>query len=650
MSLAAGQVFAGYRILRVLGGGATGTVYLAAHPRLPREDALKVLPTELTANPEYRARFVREAELAAGLSHPHIVGIYDRGEDEGQFWISMAYVAGTDARLLCDRFPAGLPVGEALPIIAAVGSALDYAHHRGLLHRDVKPANILLTEPDGQPRRIFLADFGIARLVDDPTGLTATNMAVGTVAYAAPEQLRGESLDGRADQYALACTAFHLLAGVPPYDSANPAVVITCHVSAAPPSIGACRPELAGLDPVFAVAMAKSPADRFGSCQQFTDELSRHVGAADLPSQETQYAMSTQDTQPSLGGATPVWPAYASPAPVWPPAAPPTPQAETQSGRRRGVMAAVVAGVVLVVAGSVFAGIRLTEQEDRPATAAPSTPVAAPTTGPLTGIYNVNFGPPMSHDGVPAGAGVPTTGSYALRSACRSTGCVATASRLSGELSYAPDLVFDEVGGSWVAVALGTGPCRDDAQAESWEVFKLQPRPDGTLAGAYTATAANACGGKYNVTFTRTGDLDPNNSLPDPAALPPRVVSPAEALRGRYHQKRTFRNGAPQQESDFSVSTDCLRGGDRCMSFFHAPMGTVEALVFQAGNWVLDTALNSKCPGRGAPMRVTKTGQYPLPQPTQNPITLLAGNGHQQQTDPCAVSVDFDETFTRTGD
>src|SRR5882672_4384971 len=337
MSLEVGQAFAGYAILRVLGTGGMGRVYLASHPRLPREEALKVLPPELTGDAEYRARFEREAELAAGLNHPHIVGIHDRGEYDGQLWISMEYVAGTDvARLLREQFPGGMPVEEALPIVSAVGSALDYAHHRGLLHRDVKPANILLTEPDGQPRRVFLADFGIARLVDDPTGLTATNMAVGTVAYAAPEQLKGESLNGRADQYALACTAFHLLAGVPPYDSSNPAVVITCHVSAAPPSIGACRAELAGLDPVFAVAVAKSPADRFGSCQQFTDELSRHLGTAVSPTQDTQFAPSTQDTQPSLGGATPVWPAYASPALVWPTDAPPAPPIERRPGSRRG--------------------------------------------------------------------------------------------------------------------------------------------------------------------------------------------------------------------------------------------------------------------------------------------------------------------------
>ena len=151
MSLEVGQVFAGYTILRVLGAGGMGRVYLASHPRLPRLDALKVLPPDLTADAEFRARFEREAELAAGLSHPNIVGIHDRGEQDGQFWISMDYVPGTDlVRLLRESYPGGMPVDEVLPIITAVASALDYAHHRGLLHRDVKPANILLTDPDEQ--------------------------------------------------------------------------------------------------------------------------------------------------------------------------------------------------------------------------------------------------------------------------------------------------------------------------------------------------------------------------------------------------------------------------------------------------------------------------------------------------------------------
>ena len=278
MSLDPGQVFAGYTIVRLLGAGAMGNVYLASHPRLPRQDALKVLPADLTADPEFRARFLREAELAAALSHPHIVRIHDRGEEDGQFWISMDYVAGTDAgRVLREQYPSGMPVDEVVSIIAAVGSALDYAHYRGLLHRDVKPANILLADPDGQLRRVFLADFGIARRVDDAMGLTATNMTVGTVNYAAPEQLKGLPIDGRADQYALACTAFHLLAGAAPFEDSNPAVVISRHVGEPPPSIGTRRPELAGLDAVFATAMAKEPAERFGNCAQFAEQLGRQL-------------------------------------------------------------------------------------------------------------------------------------------------------------------------------------------------------------------------------------------------------------------------------------------------------------------------------------------------------------------------------------
>jgi serine/threonine-protein kinase len=211
-----GAVFAGYTIVRRLGVGGMGEVYLAQHPRLPRRDALKILPDELTANLEFRQRFNREADLAASLYNEHIVGIHDRGEYEGQLWISMDYVEGTDAaRLQRDEFPSGMPKTDVVEIISAVADALDYAHSRGLLHRDVKPANILLTEASPR-RRILLADFGIARELGEVSGLTATNMLMGTTAYCAPEQLQGLDLDGRADQYALGCTAFNLLLGAVP--------------------------------------------------------------------------------------------------------------------------------------------------------------------------------------------------------------------------------------------------------------------------------------------------------------------------------------------------------------------------------------------------------------------------------------------------
>src|SRR6201993_1829370 len=168
MPLRIGETFAGYRILRFLGSGGMGEVYLAQTPRLPRQDALKVLPPDVSADPEYRARFNREADLASTLYHPHIVGVHDRGEYDGQLWISMDFVDGVDgARLLADRYPAGMPTDQVVRIVVAVGAALDYAHKQGLLHRDVKPANVMLTHLDNDDgeQRILLADVGIARNV-----------------------------------------------------------------------------------------------------------------------------------------------------------------------------------------------------------------------------------------------------------------------------------------------------------------------------------------------------------------------------------------------------------------------------------------------------------------------------------------------------
>ena len=274
MSLAAGQTFAGYAILRRLGSGAMGEVYLVQHPRLPRRDAMKVLAEHVSADPTYRERFNREAQNAATLSHPNIVAVYDRGEYEGQLWITMAYVEGTDAsRLMEENYRKGMPPDEVVQIITAVADALDYAHQRQLLHRDVKPANILMAELDSGGWRAMLADFGIARRVDDSSTLTQTNMTVGTVAYAAPEQLMGLPLDGRADQYSLAATAFELFTGSHLYLDRNPAVVISQHVSAPPPAIEDRKPELSGLGPVLSKALAKSPRDRYDTCMDFANAL-----------------------------------------------------------------------------------------------------------------------------------------------------------------------------------------------------------------------------------------------------------------------------------------------------------------------------------------------------------------------------------------
>lgn len=631
MPLAVGEVFAGYTILRVLGAGAMGTVYLAQHPRLPRRDALKVLSAELTADPQYRARFVREADIAASLWHPNILGIHDRGESGGQFWISMDFVAGTDAaKLLGERYPGGMALDLAVPIITAVGSALDYAHQRGLLHRDVKPANILIADPGSETQRVFLADFGIARPVDDTAGLTATNFAIGTVAYAAPEQLMGEPIDGRADQYALACTAFHMLTGTQPYQSPSAAAVITKHVMAPPPPVGERRPELAALDPVFARAMAKKPAERFAHCRDFTEHLDSRCAPAPLQGQ------NHQDTQLAPTRAAPV---------------PPSPrQVGKRPVRRTRVLVAALAAVAVLSAAGVLAAVKLSGNHGRSNAAVAGAPSAAvPSAGPFTGTYRGDYdaatGPGLDGLAIPGATASTTT--WGVRSVCRPTGCVATASRLGGETTSLPTMVLDDVGGHWLAVGLTTATCQD-VNAEFWVVLILQPRPDGTLSGEFSKTSANGCAIKKAVTFTRTGDVDVT-AVSDPASQAPRVVSPAEALHGRYHDTVKWANGATPKQYDWAVRTDCLRTGERCMSIFHAPPDGSKPLVFSSRSWILSTEREATCAGGGT-TPVKDTAEFALPQQPQDPIMLLTAHGHHQQIKSCTLSVEFDETFERTGD
>jgi serine/threonine-protein kinase len=378
MPLRIGDTFAGYKILRLLGSGGMGEVYLVRHPRLPRQDALKVLRPDLSSDASFRDRFIREADLAAGLRHPHIVGIHDRGEYNGQLWIAMDYIDGSDAaQLMQQRYPAGLPADLAIPIIAAVAAALDYAHKQGLLHRDVKPANIMLANVDDEEdRRILLTDFGIARTVDNVSGLTTTNVTVGTVAYSAPEQLMGEDIDGRADQYSLAATAYHLLAGAPLFQHSNPAVVITRHLNTAPPALADIRPELATLDPIVAAGLAKRPEDRFSRCLDFARALTEQIGSA--------------------GAHTPAAPTTPAPVRKAASAAAALPPNEADGEGVKGWkprMAATVAVFVLAIIGGLLMAWRPWQQ-----TRQPPTPSAEP---PLPSTPAVSISPPVTTTTVP---------------------------------------------------------------------------------------------------------------------------------------------------------------------------------------------------------------------------------------------------------
>ncbi|WP_085245083.1 serine/threonine-protein kinase PknH/PknJ [Mycobacterium paraense] len=342
--LTSGAVVCGYRIERVLGTGGMGTVYLAADPILPRQTALKVLSSELSRDPDFRARFIREADTAASLEHPHIVSVYNRGQTEdGQLWIAMQFVDGIDA-------DAALRGGTMAPqravhIIAQVAKALDFAHAHNVVHRDIKPGNFLLSGPIGPDERVLLGDFGIARAFDD-VGLTATGSVMATVAYAAPEVLSDRPIDGRVDIYSLGCALFRLLTGHTPFPASNgAAAVMMGHLFSPPPRVTDAVPSLpAALDRVIAIAMAKDPAARFGSAGELA------AAAADALRDPTRRAPlppipSGQVGPYPVGSPTPPWWEHSGQRTL----APPPPRRR----RRRGLIAAALAAVVVVVAATV---------------------------------------------------------------------------------------------------------------------------------------------------------------------------------------------------------------------------------------------------------------------------------------------------------
>lgn len=262
-----GSVFAGYLIERKLGSGGMAVVYRARHPRLPRPEALKILNETHSDDKDFQARFLREAELASQLDHPNLVSVHDRGIHHGQLWIAMQYIDGTDAAALIKQGPGVLPPERVISIVSEAARGLDEIHHAGLVHRDVKPHNIMVTRGRDGYDRVLVTDFGIARSFHDTEGLTASGAMIGTLAYVAPEQLENLPVDHRADVYALGCTLFQMLTGLLPFQHTDPGSMVRAHLMTPPP-----RPSLAGLglpatlDPVIARALAKDPGQRYPSC------------------------------------------------------------------------------------------------------------------------------------------------------------------------------------------------------------------------------------------------------------------------------------------------------------------------------------------------------------------------------------------------
>ncbi|WP_454789794.1 serine/threonine-protein kinase [Mycolicibacterium lutetiense] len=509
MPLDVGETFSVFRIVRPLSSGGTGEVYLAQHPRRRGREALTVLSEDWSAEPGYRERFCLEADAAATLWHPSIARVRGRGEHDGQLWISSDFVDGTDlAGLLDQRYPNGLPREQVFRIIIAVAGALDYAHKHGSLHRDVRPANIIRTDVDGdaEPHAV-LVDLGLAGNIG----------AVDRPGYGAPEQLMGEDVDGRADQYALACTAYHLLTGRQLFAHANPAVVVSRHVNSKPPALADTRPELADLDPVLVKALAKNPADRFVSCGAFAHALA----------DETPLPALTLAPLPAAPAATtgfrfpekPGWVPIAATAAI-----------------------CVIAGVGMWQLWPSADATAIEQLSPPPSAAmASATNAAIPSPGVpvFDGLYRLDYDNPhatLNGNAWPAAGNQIASYWWAFRSTCKPSGCVATSTRMDSINHAVPFIegggmttVFRFINNSWQGdPARGSLPCEAPivGQAQAMDTaLALTPQPDGGPAGAQTTTIqSNECGLQgamivVPVHATRLEDVPPGNPVADPAAV-----------------------------------------------------------------------------------------------------------------------------------
>jgi serine/threonine protein kinase len=309
MDLEAGTVFAGYTVVREIGTGGMGSVYLVRHPRLPRQDAMKVIHSHLSSDHVFAARFDREAAIACTLDHPSLVKVYDRGLDDGRLWLTMQFIDGHDADQVL-RMDGPMAPARAVRVISAIADALDHAHETGLVHRDVKPANILLSMRGTGGERAYLADFGIAHASGKTRELTDTGSLLASLPYAAPEQLLDKGITGAVDVYALGCVLYELLTARRLFDQETPPALMGAVLSGPrADSWAALPPGRPQLEQVIRPAIAQNPEDRFPTCSALAEAAREAVAPA---------GVTTVRRQP-LEELQPVGP------PQWtPPPAPPT--------------------------------------------------------------------------------------------------------------------------------------------------------------------------------------------------------------------------------------------------------------------------------------------------------------------------------------
>jgi len=368
-----GDEFAGYRLRSVLGRGGMSVVYQAENPRLGSVIALKVLAPQLATDDIFRARFLEESRIAASLNHPNVIPIYDMGSQNGLLYIAMRYVSGTDLRQVIKKRGRVVPA-TAVFLLGQAARALDAAHRHGLVHRDVKPGNLLIERgsDDDDPDHVYLSDFGITKHAMSRSGLTSTGQFLGTIDYVAPEQIRGTSVLGLADQYSLGCVLYECLTGRVPFEKDLDAAIIFAHVEERPTMPTVLRPDLPpALDEVFSRVLAKQPGDRYGSCREFIEAARVALGGlATAPAVAAPAFTSPPEPADGLAGGMQAGrarqgdtvvsyrrPASEPPAPPPPGAADPHPRAGGRPRPPRRWFArprwiAVLIALVLIAAGA----------------------------------------------------------------------------------------------------------------------------------------------------------------------------------------------------------------------------------------------------------------------------------------------------------